>query len=79
MKITTNHSASSYGMPVILDDRGHVMDYAPGVKAARAKLNLTAEQLAEKLGVSVRTVNGWEQGRLPSAQGLNMLGILLDA
>jgi len=78
MRITIDHSASSYGMPVILDDAGRLMDYAPGIRAARAKLgDLTAAQLAEQLGVSERTVNGWEQGRMPTAQALNMLGKLL--
>jgi ribosome-binding protein aMBF1 (putative translation factor) len=77
MKITCDHSASSYGIPVILDDRGLVMDYGPGIKAARAALGLTAAQLAETCGVSERTMNGWEQGRMPSAAALNVLEKLL--
>jgi DNA-binding XRE family transcriptional regulator len=77
VKTTIDHPSSSYGIPVILDDRGDVMDYAPGIKAARARLGLTAAQLAEKLGVSERTVNGWEQGRMPETAALNMLGKLL--
>lgn len=77
MRITIDHSASSYGVPVILDDAGKVMDYAPGIKAARVYLGLTAAALANKLGVSARTVNGWEQGRMPEVAGLNMLGKLL--
>jgi len=79
MRCTTDHPASSYGIPVILDDGGQVMDYAPGVKAARAKLGLTARQLGELCGVSERTVNGWEQGRMPETAALNMLGKLLRA
>jgi DNA-binding transcriptional regulator YiaG len=77
MKITIDHASSSYGIPVVLADSGEVMDYAPGIKAARAKLGLTAAALAGKLGVSERTVNGWEQGRMPEVAGLNMLGKLL--
>lgn len=77
MKITCDHSASSYGIPVILDDRGLVMDYGPGIKAARATLGLTAAQLAETCGVSERTMNGWEQGRRPSTAALNVLEKLL--
>jgi DNA-binding transcriptional regulator YiaG len=77
MRITIDHASSSYGVPVILANDGSVMDYAPGIKAARAKLGLTASQLAERLGVSERTVNGWEQGRMPEVAGLNMLGKLL--
>lgn len=77
MKITIDHPTSSYGIPVILDDKGDVMDYAPGIKAVRAKLGLTAAALAVKLNVSERTINGWEQGRMPEVAGLNMLGKLL--
>src|SRR2546426_10058051 len=32
------------------------------LRAIRAKLNLTQEQLAERLGVSFATVNRWEGG-----------------
>lgn len=77
MRVTIDHAASSYGQPVILGDDGRVMDYAPGIKAARARLGLTARELADKLGVSERTVNGWEGGRMPDAAPLNMLGKLL--
>ena len=42
------------------------MTNAPAVaatlRAIRAKLNLTQEQLAERLGVSFATVNRWEGG-----------------
>lgn len=77
MTITCNHSASSYGMPVILDDAGHVMDYAPGIKAIRAKLGWGTQQLADACGVSKRTVEGWEQGRMPSAAALNVMAALV--
>jgi len=79
MRITIDHPSSSYGQPVILGDDGLVMDYAPGIKAARAKLGLTARQLGDLCGVSERTVNGWEQGRMPETAALNMLGKLLRA
>lgn len=78
MKITTSHSDSSYGQPVILSESGEVMDYAPGIKAIREKLSLSTQDLAEKCGVSSRTVEGWEQGRLPSAAALNVMGDLLQ-
>lgn len=77
MRITIDHPSSSYGVPVILADDGSVMDYAPGIKAIRAKLGLTARQLGDALGVSERTINGWEGGRMPEVAGLNMLGKLL--
>lgn len=77
MKVTTNHPASAYGQPVILNDDGYAMDYAPGIKALRAKLNLSTQQLADSCGVSRRTVEGWEQGRTPTAAALNVMGDLV--
>lgn len=77
MTVTTDHPSSSYGIPVILDDAGEVLDYAPGVKAVRARLGLTTAGLAEATGRSRRTVEGWEQGRLPDAAALNVMASLL--
>jgi DNA-binding transcriptional regulator YiaG len=36
---------------------------AAQVKSLRERLNLSVAQLAERAGVSPRTVEGWEQGR----------------
>jgi putative transcriptional regulator len=36
---------------------------APDVKAARANLNLTQQEFASLLGISVRTLQNWEQNR----------------
>lgn len=77
MQVTTKHSASSYGQPVILTDNGEVMDYAPGIKAIRDKLGLTTQSLADLCGVSRRTVEGWEQGRMPTAAALNVMALLV--
>ena len=77
MKITCNHSSSSYGVPVILSDDGDVVDDAPGIKAVRAKLGLSTQDLAEQCNVSRRTVEGWEQGRMPDAAALNVMAQLL--
>src|SRR5438552_1816358 len=38
------------------------IDYSRTLRAIRANLNLTQEQLAERLGVSFATVNRWEGG-----------------
>jgi ribosome-binding protein aMBF1 (putative translation factor) len=77
MKITCNHSSSSYGVPVIIADDGAVMDYAPGIKSVRAKLGFSTQDLAERCNVSRRTVEGWEQGRMPDAAALNVMAQLL--
>ncbi len=36
---------------------------SPDIKAIREKYNLTQEQFAAMLGISVRTLRNWEQGR----------------
>lgn len=78
MNITTNHPQSSYGIPVILSDDGNPLDYAGGVKALRARLNLSRAELAAACNVSHRTVEAWEQGRLMvDAAALNVMGDLL--
>ena len=77
MRITTDHSASSYGQPVILSDGGKVLDYAEGVKAVRSELGLSTAEFAAKMGTSRRTVEGWEQGRLPSNTALLLMATFL--
>lgn len=77
MRVTCDHSSSSYGVPVILSDDGDVMDYAPGIKTLRAKLGLSTHDLAERCNVSRRTVEGWEQGRMPDTAALNVMAQLL--
>lgn len=77
MKITTDHAASSYGIPVILDDDGEVMDPGPGLKTALAKLGMTRAEFAAACDVSPRTVDDWVfDGRI-SAAALNVLGDML--
>lgn len=76
MKITTRHPASSYGIPVILNDLGIPMDYPDGVKAVLKRLRWTSRVAAEKSGITKRTVDAYRQGTLtpPSAAFLNVLG-----
>jgi DNA-binding transcriptional regulator YiaG len=53
------------------------MDYAPGIKALREKTGMTTQQLADAVGVSRRTVEGWESGRMPSTLALRALASLV--
>lgn len=78
MKITLYHPASSYGLPVILDDAGAVMTYPDGFRAIRARLGLSVRDVGALCDCSPRTVENWEQGRAPSAAALNVLGLLLE-
>jgi hypothetical protein len=73
MTITTQHARSSYGIPVILDDRGRVMDYLPGLRAVVERLGWDRPTLAKRCNVSIRTVEGWFQGRMPDTAALNVL------
>jgi DNA-binding transcriptional regulator YiaG len=77
MKITTNHPASSYGVPVIIDDAGEVMTRSEGVKAVKAKLRINNADLATVCNVSIRTVEGWLQNRPINAAALNVMGDML--
>jgi len=78
MKITTGHPGSSCAQPVILDDSGHVMDYATGIRAIRDQFGDTQQQFAARLGVSIKTVQSWEQWlRIPSNTALRLLGTML--
>ena len=76
LQLTTDHSASSYGVPVFVRGR-ELLDYAPGIRALRETLALTQRELAERCGVSRRTAEGWEQGRMPSVQALYAMRALL--
>lgn len=78
MKITTDHAASSYGQPVILDNAGDVLDYATGIKAVRKALGMSTTEFGQAVGKSRRAVEDWEQGRhMPPASALFVLSGLL--
>jgi hypothetical protein len=76
MKITLDHPASSYGIPVILNAKGEVMDYAEGIRTIRRNLALSTKALGAMCNVSHRTVESWEYGSVPSAAALNVMSRL---
>ena len=79
MRITCNHSSSSYGVPVILAHDGEVMDYGPGLTAALQKLGWSRADFAAHCGYQgPRSVEKFWQGVVPPATTLNMLGVELD-
>lgn len=79
MQITINHPASSFGVPVILDDAGLLLEYADGFRRCRYRLNMSTVEIGKHLGVSGRTVEGYEQGRTIPVAALNVLGQLMAA
>jgi DNA-binding XRE family transcriptional regulator len=72
LNITTDHPASSYGLPVFIINN-QAIDYADGVKLFRQLNKLSTRDLAKLCGVSPRTVEGWEQGRPVPAAALNVM------
>ena len=79
MRITTRHKASSRGVPVILDDRGRPLDYAPGLRLAMERLGWDRATLAERCDVSVTTVNNWLSPNAPRMPEVRCLNVLADA
>lgn len=76
MRITTDHPASSYGIPVILDDQGEPMNHAAGLKAVRLRLGMSQAQLGAIVGKSWRTIGNYEQGR--NAVPTEVLNVVAD-
>lgn len=90
MTITTRHAASSYGQPVILDDRGRLLDQVAGLTAALARVGWSRAEFAGRCGLSPRTVEQWFQEvdhppgrkaprRMVTAAALNVLADALTA
>lgn len=58
------------------DGRGKELLDEPDARVIRAQLNLSREQFAQVIGVSKRTVEGWEQGRRkPSGPAATLLRV----
>lgn len=62
MKLTLKHPDAHNGIPVFTDGGERISDAAV-IKHLRSECNMTAAKFGLLLGVSERTVNGWEQGR----------------
>lgn len=79
IRVTTEHSASNYGIPVILDD-DELLDYREGVRRLRKQMKMNTAEFGRAIGVSPRTVECWEQGVFsPSAKPLyKMVELLRD-
>lgn len=64
IKITTQHSASSYGIPVCLVD-GELVNDSAGIRACMDKLGWGRLETAEKTGKSLGSIDNYLYGRLP--------------
>lgn len=59
------------------DDAGSELLVDPNPRTIRKELNLSREQFARVIGVSERTVEGWEQGRRkPTGPALTLLRVV---
>lgn len=47
------------------------------MKLIRAIMGDTIKDFSERIGVSVRTIEGWEQGRNPSKEMIRMVALIL--
>ena len=61
------------------DEHGKPLSHADGLKRLRKMKGWSTSHLAERLGVSGRTVQGWEGGRPMPAPILKLLRFVLDA
>ena len=77
MQITTRHPESKYGHPVILNDSGTVLDTKDGLFLALQTLGWSRADLAEKTGVSKRTIENYflDRGKVQ----VHVLNVLSDA
>lgn len=78
MKLTTDHDASRYGVPVFLDGWGNPMEYSRGIRRLRTMKRWNTARFGRACGVSGRTVEGWEQGRSPSVVALYHMMRMMD-
>ena len=76
-KLTTDHSASSYGIPVFVCG-GELLENGKGVEGVRKERGWSTAQLGEICGVSARTVEGWEQGRTVPTEAIMRLNHELE-
>lgn len=76
-QLSADHATSSYGIPVIVH-AGDVMDYGPGIRLIRQWRGWSCEDLAGRIDASPRTIEGWEQGRMPSAEALLKLQFTIN-
>lgn len=77
IKLSRDHSSSSNGFPVFIYEDGQPMDYALALNQLRKNKGWSVRDAAEKVGVSPRTWEGWEQGRMPSKTALLLLSHII--
>lgn len=79
IKLSTDCSWSSYGIPVFVDETPTRYGYPAGFKKLRKEKKWSVRDLAAKCGVSHRTVEDWEQGRThPRIESLLRLMFILN-
>ena len=73
MRLTTDHPQSSYGIPIFMDAKNNPVDYRDGINWIKKSKNLNSQGLADKLGLSRRTVEDWCAGQMPSKVALLLI------
>ena len=77
LQLTTAHPKATPGVPLFVSG-GRAVSYKLGVILAQRLLRLSTAELAARLGVSRRTLEGWKIGRRPGVAALNVLRDLLE-
>jgi len=79
MKITCNHTASKYGIPVILDDYGNPYRYEIGVEKALEAIGWSMRRAAREAGYATEEGVHWVIAmKEPSIPVLNVIGAALE-
>ena len=63
MTVTTRHPESKFGVPVVLDEEGRVLDTCHAVRFFRRYYGLTSREFGQMTNATSNSVIGWECGR----------------
>lgn len=78
MKVTFNHPKSLHGYPVILDDRGRLMNETEGRDEILSRTGTSLAELAALCDLSLSALLKYGAKSRHPAHVLNMLGLILE-
>ena len=66
----------TFGLPIFTDNKGRELPHPDGLIAFMDQNHLTAGKLAEKIGLSARTVEGYRQGKPITATSMVLINYI---